>query len=126
MGIKKLTEEEILEVEEYIEVELPDPEDEPKQKFVKGLSKSKDHPRDKETLQKFEAFQRKVERGEVKTLRRTEEGYEEVNATTEDIEHITRHDRDWTTEKIEKVMRHEICPSDLHLYSDDFGTEEVI
>ena len=115
----KLTEEEQLMIDNYLENELLDDK-----KFVKGLANRPDHARTKQQLKKFEQFQRKVEQGQIKKKIRGDDGYEEVNANVEDVTRIIRLDRDWSENIIEDVLNHLRCPLDLHLYADDFGGEE--
>ena len=122
MPKKPLTEEEVVEVGDYIEVELEESKD-----WITDMSeKTKDHPRNKEKLKKLEAFQRKVEKGEIKMRKRIAEGYDLITADMKKVAHITRLDRDWTEEIITDVLLGLRCPADLHLYADDFGSGEEI
>ena len=43
----------------------------------------------------------------------------------DDVLYVVRFNRDYTPDIIEDILMHRRCPVDLHLYIEDFGTEDI-
>ena len=76
-------------------------------------------------ITELESFQNRVIAGEVLHKVRVSNAYEEQVADMAAVAHATRFQRDYTPEIIEDIMNKRRCPADLHLYTDDFGSEEL-
>jgi len=78
-----------------------------------------------EKLEAMDIFQTKVNDGKVLRKVRVNNAYENQEADMAAVAHATRFQRDYTPEIIEDIMNKRRCPADLHLYTDDFGSEEL-
>ena len=118
---KKLTPEEEAEAQAFIDDELVDGKE-----WVKHMHEvTKDHKRTAKELRDLEKFQRKVEKGDIKTRKRDAEGeWQEAVADMAEVAQITKLDRHWTAEILTDVLAGLRCRADLHLFSDDFGVDD--
>ena len=78
-----------------------------------------------EKLEAMDIFQANVIDAKVMMKIRVGTEYTWQSASMEDVAHATRFQRDYTPEIIEDILNKKRCPADLHLYTDDFGSEEL-
>jgi len=72
-------------------------------------------------MTELESFQTSVGVGEVSYRARGTVAVADMDL----IRYKTRHNRPYTPEIIEDIMNKRRCPADLHLYTDDFGGDEI-
>jgi len=85
-----------------------------------------DHPLTEEVLADMTGFVTELLSGQVTKLVRGVEGYELAIAGIEDVFHVISLNRSFLpTQIIKDILMRLRCPADLHLYSDDFGGNEI-
>ena len=71
------------------------------------------------------AFKEEVDAGLVPMLEKIDGEYVERATTIDDLLDTIKLNRFYTVDIIKDLLMKKRCPSDLHLYSDDFGGEDA-